>query len=94
MVLSYITMLSIDFMLSTTGLFLEAMLPTDSLDVVKGTIQVMLKMIILVVLVIVFAVGMILGGYILALVVNTILCLAVGIAIAIAYPAMLHNGIG
>lgn len=93
-VLSYITMLSIDFMLSTTGLFLEAMLPTDSLDVVKGTIQVMLKMIILVVLVIVFAVGMILGGYILALVVNTILCLAVGIAIAIAYPAMLHNGIG
>lgn len=93
-VLSYITMLSIDFMLSTTGLFLEAMLPTDSLDTVKSTIQVMLKMIILVVLVIVFAVGMILGGYILALVVNTILCLAVGIAIAIAYPAMLHNGIG
>lgn len=93
-VLSYITMLSIDFMLSTTGLFLEAMLPTDSLDTVKSTIQVMLKMIILVVLVIVFAVGMILGGYILALVVNTILCLAVGIAIAIVYPAMLHNGIG
>lgn len=92
-ILCYITMLAMDFMLSTTGLFLEAMLPTDSLDTVKSTIQVMLKMIILVVLIVVFAVGEIMGGWILALAVNTILCLVVGIAIAIVYPAMLHNGI-
>lgn len=93
-ILCYITMLAIDFMLSTTGLFLEAMLPTDSLDTVKSTIQVMIKMIILVVLIIIFAVGSIIGGWILALVVNIVLCIALGVAIIIAYPAMLHNGIG
>ena len=87
-------MLSIDFMLSTTGLFLEAMLPTDSLDTVKSTIQVMLKMTIFVILILVFAVGSIIGGWMLALIVNTLLCLVIGGAISVIYPAMLHNGIG
>ena len=93
-ILCYITMLSIDFMLSTTGLFLEAMLPTDSLDTVKSTIQVMLKMTIFVILILVFAVGSIIGGWMLALIVNTLLCLVIGGAISVIYPAMLHNGIG
>ena len=93
-ILCYITMLSIDFMLSTTGLFLEAMLPTDSLDTVKSTIQEMLKMTIFVILILVFAVGSIVGGWMLALIVNTLLCLVIGGAISVIYPAMLHNGIG
>ena len=49
---------------------------------------------IFVILILVFAVGSIVGGWMLALIVNTLLCLVIGGAISVIYPAMLHNGIG
>ena len=93
MLLWYITLLTMDFMLSAVGLMLEALFPATAMDMVKSMIQFVLKFMMILVIVIFFVVGMIFGGVVGGLVINLIANLLISAAVFVIYPSILHRGI-
>lgn len=88
------TLVSMDFMFSCFGLLLQAILPSNAMDVVKSMLQMMLRAFIIVVIAIAFAIGTILQGLALGAVFCMFTSLAVGTICFIVYPSLLHRGIG
>lgn len=88
-----VTFVTMDFMLSTVGMLLEVLVPNDSLNTVKAMIQMMLKFFMIMVIVILFVGGMVLGGVLGGLVVTCLGSVIIGAVIFIIYPSMLHEGI-
>lgn len=88
------TLVSMDFMFSCFGLLLQAILPSNAMDVVKSMLQMMLRAFIIVVIVIAFAIGTVLQGLALGAVFCMFTSLAVGTICFIVYPSLLHRGIG
>lgn len=89
-----ITLVSMDFMFSCFGLLMQAILPSSAMDVVKSMLQMMIRMFIILVIVIAFAIGAVLQGLALGAVFCMFASLAVGTVCFVAYPSMLHRGIG
>lgn len=88
------TLVSMDFMFSCFGLLLQAILPSNAMDVVKSMLQMMLRAFIIVVIAIAFAIGTVLQGLALGAVFCMFTSLAVGTICFIVYPSLLHRGIG
>lgn len=93
MLLWFVTLVTMDFMLSGVGMMLEALFPATAMDMVKASIQMMLKMFMILVIVIVIVVGTLLGGFELGLVLTLIMNVIIGAVSFIIYPSMLHSGI-
>lgn len=92
-VLWFVVLLTMDFMLSGVGMMLEALFPATAMDMVKASIQMILKFMMIMVIVIVFTVGLLVGGIEMALVFNLIMNVILGGVSFIIYPSMLHDGI-
>ena len=92
-ILWFLTILALDFMLSTVRFMINALVPVKGMDVVKSMIQIMIKMFVIFILVIVFAVGFLIASWIGALVANIIVSVIVGGLLFAIYPSMLHRGI-
>lgn len=88
------TLVSMDFMFSCFGLLMQAILPSSAMDVVKSMLQMMIRMFIILVIVIAFAIGAVLQGLALGAVLCMFASLAVGTVCFVVYPSMLHRGIG
>lgn len=93
LLLWYVVLVSMDFMLSAFGLLLEALFPASAMEMVKASIQMVLKFAVILVIVVAFAVGMIIGGFTGGLVAILIVNIAVGAVSFLLYPSMLHRGI-
>lgn len=93
MVLWYLTMLVVDFMLSSIGMMLEALLPATAMDMVKAMIQMLLRFAIILVLVGFMLVGYLLGGEGMALVVTSVGSVVLGGLCFVIYPSILHSGV-
>lgn len=93
MLLWLATLVTMDFMLSGVGMMLEALFPATAMDVVKASIQMMLKMFMILVIVIVIVVGTLLGGFEMGLVLTLIMNVIVGGVSFVIYPSLLHSGI-
>lgn len=93
MVLWYLTMLIVDFMLSSIGMMLEALLPATAMDMVKAMIQMLLRFAIILVLVGFMLVGYLLGGEGMALVVTSVGSVVLGGLCFVIYPSILHSGV-
>ena len=90
----YVTLISMDFMFSCFGILMEALLPASSMDMVKSIMQMMFRFMIIVVIIICFMVGSIISGVVLGAVICIVVDILIGIACFVAYPSLLHNGIG
>lgn len=88
-----VTLVTMDFMLSGVGMLLEGLFPATALDVVKATLQLMLKFGMILFIVIAFVAGILLDGIELALVLNLIMNIVIGAVTFMIYPSMLHGGI-
>ena len=88
-----LTLVVMDFMLSTFGLLLEALLPASALDVAKSVLQMMLRFFMILVITVLMAVGFLIGGVSAALLMTTAGGLIIGGLCFLAYPSMLHGGI-
>ena len=88
-----VTLVVMDFMLSTFGLLLEALLPASALDVAKSVLQMMLRFFMILVITVLMAVGFLIGGVPVALLITTAGGLIIGGLCFLAYPSMLHGGI-
>jgi hypothetical protein len=88
-----LVLLTMDFMLSGIGMMLEALFPATAMDMVKASIQMILKFMMIMVIVIAFALGMAIGGVEMALIFNLIMNVILGGISFIIYPSMLHGGI-
>lgn len=88
------TLVSMDFMFSCFGLLMQAILPSSAMDVVKSMLQMMLRVFIIMVIVIAFAVGAVVQGLALGAVFCMCASLAVGTVSFVVYPSLLHRGIG
>lgn len=88
------TLVSMDFMFSCFGLLMQAILPSSAMDVVKSMLQMMIRMFIILVIVIAFAIGAVLQGLALGAVCCMFASLAVGTVCFVVYPSLLHRGIG
>ena len=88
------TLVSMDFMFSCFGLLMQAILPSGAMDVVKSMLQMMIRMFIILIIVIAFALGAVLQGLALGTVFCMFTSLAVGTVCFVVYPSMLHHGIG
>ena len=93
MILWYVTLLTMDFMLSAVGLMLEALFPATAMDVVKSMIQLILKFMMILVIVVLFVIGMLIGDIVGALLVNLVANILISIAVFVIYPSMLERGI-
>jgi hypothetical protein len=92
MLLWLVTLVAVDFMLSSVGVLLEAICPASSLDMVKTIIQMILRMGMAVVLALFMGMGYLIGGELSALILTTVASLLVGGAAFIIYPSFLHEG--
>lgn len=92
-ILWFLTILALDFMLSTVRFMINALVPVKGMDVVKSMIQIMIKMFVIFILVIVFAAGFLIASWTGALVANIIVSVTVGGLLFAIYPSMLHRGI-
>ena len=90
----YVTLISMDFMFSCFGILMEALLPASSMDMVKSIMQMMFRFMIIIVIIICFMVGSIISGVVLGAVICIVVDILIGIACFVAYPSLLHNGIG
>lgn len=88
------TLVSMDFMFSCFGLLMQAILPSSAMDVVKSMLQMMVRIFIILIVVIAFAIGAALQGLALGAVLCMCASLAVGTLCFVVYPSMLHRGIG
>ena len=88
-----LTLVVMDFMLSTFGLLLEALLPASALDVAKSVLQMLLRFFMILVITVLMAVGFLIGGVSAALLMTTAGGLIIGGLCFLAYPSMLHGGI-
>jgi len=93
LLLWFVTMLTMDFMLSGLGMLLEALFPATAMEMVKASIQLILKFAVIIVIVLAIVIGAVLGGIELGLFINLIVNLLIGAAAFVIYPSMLHRGI-
>ena len=89
----YVVLITMDFMLSGVGLFLEAIFPASALDVVKSMLQMVLKFVIILFIVVAILIGLAMGSLEIGLVINLIMNIVIGAATFLIYPNMLHEGI-
>ena len=89
-----VTLVAMDFMFSCFGLLMQAILPSNAMDVVKSMLQMMIRFFIILVIVIAFAIGAALQGLALGAVFCMFASLAVGTVCFVVYPSLLHRGIG
>ena len=88
-----VTLVTMDFMLSTVGMVLEALFPASAMEVVKASIQLLLKFMMIIVIAAAIAIGTFIGGFEIGLVVSFSLNIVIGALCFLIYPAMLHDGI-
>ena len=88
------TLVSMDFMFSCFGLLMQAILPSSAMDVVKSMLQMMVRMFIILIIAVAFAIGAVLQGLALGAVFCMFASLAVGTVCFVVYPSLLHRGIG
>lgn len=88
-----VTIVSFDFMLSGTGVMLEAFFPSTAMELVKAFIQMVIKMFLFMVLAVGISVGIMMGGIYVGIGFVMSLSIAIGTIIFIIYPSMLHKGI-
>lgn len=93
MLLWFVTLVTMDFMLSGVGMMLEALFPATAMDTVKASIQMMLKMFMILIIVIVIVIGAVLGSFELGLVLTLIMNVIIGGVSFVIYPSILHSGI-
>lgn len=93
MMLWLVMLVTMDFMLSTVGMLLEVLLPATALDTVKAMVQMVLKMFMIIVIIVLFAIGGVLVDIWLGLVLNIVVNCIIGGILFWIYPAMLHEGI-
>ena len=89
----FVTLVTMDFMLSGVGMLLEALFPASAMQMVKATIQMLLKFVVIIVIVIAIVIGTLFGGFEVGLIVNIIVNIAIGALCFVIYPAILHDGI-
>ncbi len=93
MLLWFVTLVTMDFMLSGVGLLLEALFPASAMETVKAVIQMMLKFVVIIFVVAAIVVGVVLGGFELGLILTLIMNVIMGGVCFMIYPSMLHGGI-
>ena len=93
MLLWFVVLVTMDFMLSGVGLLLEALFPASAMQMVKASIQMMLKFVVIFFIVIAIVVGAMLGGFEMGLILTLIMNVFFGAVCFIIYPSMLHGGI-
>lgn len=93
LLLWYAVLITMDFMLSGVGMVLEALFPASAMDMVKSSLQLMLKFVVIIFIVAAIAIGAVLGGFELGLVCNLVLNIIIGAVTFVIYPSMLHEGI-
>lgn len=89
----FVTLFTMDFMLSAVGLMLEALFPASAMDIVKNLIQFMIKFFIAVIMVVVFVVAYVVVGIWMGLVLTLIINIVLGGLCFAIYPSFLHGGI-
>lgn len=89
----YAVLITMDFMLSGVGMMLEALFPASAMDMVKSSLQLVLKFIVIIFIVAVIVIGVVLDSFELGLVFHLILNLILGGISFVIYPSMLHEGI-
>ena len=90
----FLALVSMDFMYSNFGLLMEALLPAQGTDVVKGILQMMFRFAIILVVLVAFGIGILVSGIFLGTALCILFCLVVGGVCFLAYPTFLHEGIG
>ena len=93
MLLWFVVLVTMDFMLSGVGLLLEALFPASAMEMVKASIQMMLKFVVILFIVAAIVIGVVLGGFELGLILTLIMNVVLGGVCFIIYPSMLHGGI-
>ena len=93
MLLWFVVLVTMDFMLSGVGLLLEALFPASAMEMVKASIQMMLKFVVIIFIVIAIVIGAMLGGFEIGLILTLIMNVVLGAVCFIIYPSMLHGGI-
>ena len=93
MLLWFVVLVTMDFMLSGVGLLLEALFPASAMEMVKASIQMMLKFVVIVLIVIAIVIGVALGGFEMGLIMTLLLNVILGGISFLIYPSMLHGGI-
>ena len=93
MLLWFAVLVTMDFMLSGVGLLLEALFPASAMEMVKATIQMMLKFVVIIFIVVAIVIGVMLGGFEMGLIMTLVLNVVLGSVSFIIYPSMLHGGI-
>lgn len=87
-----LTLIVVDFMLSSVGLVLEVIFPESALDLVKSVIEMFLRLGMILVLTGLMAGGYLLGGEVAALLLTLVASAVVGGICFIIYPSLLHCG--
>ena len=93
MLLWLAALFTMDFMLSAVGLLLEALFPASAMEMVKASIQMLLKFMLIFIVVIAVVVGVLLGGVELGLICTIVTNIIFGAIGFVIYPSMYHNGI-
>ena len=93
MLLWFAVLVTMDFMLSGVGLLLEALFPASAMEMVKASIQMMLKFVVIIFIVVAIVIGVMLGGFEMGLIMTLILNVILGGVSFMIYPSMLHGGI-
>ena len=93
MLLWFVVLVTMDFMLSGVGLLLEALFPASAMEMVKASIQMMLKFVVIILIVIAIVIGVALGGFEMGLIMTLLLNVILGGISFLIYPSMLHGGI-
>lgn len=93
MLLWFAVLVTMDFMLSGVGLLLEALFPASAMEMVKASIQMMLKFVVIIFIVVAIVIGVMLGGFEMGLIMTLVLNVVLGGVSFIIYPSMLHGGI-
>lgn len=93
MALWFVVLITMDFMLSGVGLLLEALFPASAMEMVKASIQMLLKFAVIIFIVIAIVIGVVIDSFELGLILTLIMNIAVGGVTFIIYPSMLHDGI-
>ena len=93
MLLWYAVLLTMDFMLSGVGMMLEALFPASAMDMVKSSLQLVLKFVVILFIVGVIVIGVVIDGFAMGLLLNIVLNIILGGVSFVIYPSMLHEGI-
>lgn len=93
LLLWYVVLITMDFMLSGVGLVLEAIFPASAMDVVKSSLQLIFKLVMMILIIAAIVIGMAIMGLEFGLLLNLGLNLLFGAVSFVIYPSLLHEGI-